>query len=61
MQVKDLVAQLLKLDQNAVVEAIAESEELNLAVDTVEQVVPAEDSRDGKGLVFLYTSVINID
>jgi len=61
MQVKDLIAQLQLLDQDATVEAIAESEELNLAVNTVEQVVPAEDSRDGKGLVFLYTTVIDID
>ena len=58
MQVKDLVAQLLKLDQNAVVEAIAESEELNLAVSTVEQVVDAEDSNTGEGLVFLYCNVV---
>jgi hypothetical protein len=59
MQVKDLVALLLTLDQNATVEAIAELEELNLNITSVEEVVPAEDSKDGKGLVFLYCAVID--
>lgn len=59
MQVKDLVALLLTLDQNATVEAIVELEELNLNITSVEEVVPAEDSADGKGLVFLYCAVID--
>jgi hypothetical protein len=59
MLVKDLVALLSKLDQNADVEAIAESEELNLALTEVEQVVSAEDSNTGQGLVFLYCTVID--
>ena len=57
MQVKDLVAQLLKLDQNADVEAIVESEELNLALVEAEEVVSAEDSNTGRALVFLYCDV----
>jgi hypothetical protein len=57
MLVKDLVAQLQLLDQNADVEAIVESEELNLALREVEQVVSAEDSDNGVGLVFLYCDV----
>jgi hypothetical protein len=57
MLVKDLVALLSKLDQNADVEAIVESEELNLALTEVEQVVSAEDSNTGQGLVFLYCTV----
>jgi hypothetical protein len=57
MQVKDLIALLQQLDQNAEVEAIVESEELNLAVSAVEQVVDAEDSDTGEGLVFLYCNV----
>ena len=59
MQVKDLVALLLTLDQNATVEAIAELEELNLNITSVEEVVPAEDSADCKVLVFLYCAVID--
>lgn len=59
MQVKDLVALLSALDQHATVEAIVELEELNLNIDSVEQVVPAEDSTDGKGLVFLYCAVVD--
>ena len=58
MLVKDLVALLSKLDQDAVVEAIAEDEELNLDIVNVEEVVPAEDSVDGKGLVFLYCTAV---
>lgn len=54
MLVKDLVALLSKLDQDAVVEAIVESEELNLNIVEVDLAVPAEDSADGRGLVFLY-------
>ena len=59
MLVKDLVALLSKLDQDAVVEAIAEDEELNLDIVNVEEVVPAEDSVDGKGLVFLYCTSVD--
>ena len=57
MLVKDLVALLSKLDQDADVEAIVESEELNLALTEVEQVIDAEDSDNGVGLVFLYCTV----
>ena len=59
MIVKDLVALLSKLDQDAVVEAIAEDEELNLDIVNVEEAVPAEDSADGKGLVFLYCTAVD--
>lgn len=59
MLVKDLVALLSKLDQDAVVEAIAEDEELNLDIVNVEEVVPAEDSRNGRGLVFLYSTAVD--
>jgi hypothetical protein len=59
MLVKDLIAQLQKLEQNAEVEVVAEDEELNVAITEVEQVVGAEDSNDGAGLVFLYCTAIN--
>jgi hypothetical protein len=59
MLVKDLVARLQLLDQNAEVEAIVESEELNLALTEVEEVVSAEDSDTGQSLVFLYCTVID--
>lgn len=59
MLVKDLVALLSKLDQDAVVEAIAEDEELNLDIVNVEEVVSAEDSANGRGLVFLYSTAVD--
>jgi hypothetical protein len=59
MLVKDLIALLSKLDPNAVVEAIAEDEELNLNIVEVEEAVSAEDSADGKGLVFLYCVAVD--
>ena len=59
MLVKDLVALLSKLDQDAVVEAVVESEELNLNIVEVEEVVPAEDSVLGRGLVFLYCEEVD--
>ena len=58
MQVKELIALLSKMDPNAVVEAIAENEELNLNIVEVEEAVPAEDSANGLGLVFLYCTAV---